>query len=90
MNKSELIDLIAKRSNVSRASARGSLDAALDSIAASLKKGESVSLAGFGTFEVESGAARGGRGAPVGRALALKAAKIPKFKPGKELRDAIR
>jgi nucleoid DNA-binding protein len=90
MNKSDLIDVIAKRTSTSRAAARASLDAALDGIAGSLKKGESVSLTGFGTFEVDRSTPRRGRGAPAGQARAPGAARVPKFKPGKALRDAVR
>jgi DNA-binding protein HU-beta len=90
MNKSELIDSVAKHADLSRASASRALEGALSAITASLKKGRSVSLAGFGTFEVESGAARSGRGTTAARALAPAATRIPKFRPGKALRDAIR
>jgi DNA-binding protein HU-beta len=89
MNKAELIDSIAKEADLSKASASRALEATLAAITASLKKGRSVSLAGFGTFEVESGAARSGRGTPAARALAPTAARTPKFRPGKALRDAI-
>jgi nucleoid DNA-binding protein len=90
MNKAELIEAIAKSADLSKASATRALEGTLSAITASLKRGRSVSLAGFGTFEVESGAARSDRGTPAARALAPAAARMPKFKPGKALRDAIR
>ncbi len=89
MNKSELIDAIAEEADLSKASAGRALDAAIDSITNSMKKGDSVTLVGFGTFTVRSRAAREGRNPQTGETIQIKAAKVPAFKPGKALKDAI-
>lgn len=89
MNKSELIDAIAEEADLSKASAGRALDAAIDSITSSMKKGDSVTLVGFGTFTVRSRAAREGRNPQTGETIQIKAAKVPAFKPGKALKDAI-
>ncbi len=89
MNKSELIDAIAKHADLSKASASRALEGALSAIRATLKKKQSVSLVGFGTFKVSHRAARTGRNPQTGKAIKIKAAKVPKFKPGKALRDSI-
>ena len=90
MNKSELIDAIAKRADLSKAAAGRALDAAIETINSSLKKGGKVTLMGFGTFSVSKRAARTGRNPRSGAEIKIKAAKVPKFKPGKALRDAIK
>ena len=89
MNKSELIDAIAKKADISKASAGGALDATLSAIKVSLKKGQSVTLVGFGTFKVGKRAARTGRNPRTGEAIKIKAAKVPKFSAGKALKDAV-
>ena len=89
MNKSELIDQIADSSDISKASAGRALDAMLDAITGSLKDGESVSLVGFGTFLVRERAARTGRNPQTGATIQISAAKVPAFKPGKALKDAL-
>ena len=89
MNKSELIDQIADSSDISKASAGRALDAMLDAITGSLKDGESVSLVGFGTFLVREHAARTGRNPQTGATIQISAAKVPAFKPGKALKDAL-
>lgn len=89
MNKSELIDRIADASDISKASAGRALDAMLDSITGSLKDGESVALVGFGTFLVRERAARTGRNPQTGATIEIAAAKVPAFKPGKALKDAL-
>lgn len=89
MNKSELIEAIAKSADLSKASAGRALDGALSAIKACLKKKQSVSLVGFGTFKVGSRAARTGRNPRTGKAIKIKAAKVPKFKPGKALKDSL-
>jgi DNA-binding protein HU-beta len=90
VNKSELIDAIAKHADLSKASAGKALEGTLSAIKASLKKKQSVSLVGFGTFKVASRAARTGRNPQTGKAIKIKAAKVPKFKPGKALRDSLK
>lgn len=89
MNKSELIDQIAKSADISKAAAGRALDAMIGSVKSSLKKGGSVTLVGFGTFHVGKRAARSGRNPRTGATIRIKAAKVPKFRPGKALKDAI-
>ncbi len=89
MNKSELIDQIAKQADISKAAAGRALDAAIGSVRATLKKGQSVTLVGFGTFSVGKRNARKGRNPRTGAEIKIKAAKVPRFKPGKALRDAL-
>ncbi len=88
MNKTDLIDSIASQADISKAAAGRALDAAVDAIQAALKAGDSVSLIGFGTFYVGERAARTGRNPRTGKTLEIKAAKSPKFRPGKALKDA--
>ena len=89
MNKSELIEHIAADADISKAAAARALESAIDSITSALKKGDSVSLVGFGTFEVSKRAERSGRNPSTGAAITIKAASVPKFRPGKGLKDAI-
>jgi DNA-binding protein HU-beta len=89
MNKADLIDKIAEAADVSKATATRALDAALESITRELKKGQSVTLVGFGTFTVRKRAARSGRNPRTGETIKIKAAKIPGFKAGKALKDAV-
>lgn len=89
MNKAELIDRIAESSDISKAAASRALDATIDAITDSLKNAETVSLVGFGTFLVRERAARTGRNPQTGAAIQIKAAKVPAFKPGKALKDAL-
>lgn len=90
MNKSELIDQIAESADISKAAAGRALDATVAAVKASLKKGGSVSLVGFGTFYVGKRAARTGRNPQTGATLKIKAAKVPKFRAGKGLKDAVK
>ncbi len=89
MNKTELIDQIAEEADISKASAGRALDAALEAITASLKSADPVSLVGFGTFTVRERAARTGRNPQTGAPIQISAAKVPAFKPGKGLKDAL-
>ena len=89
MNKSELIEHIAADADISKAAAARALESVIDSITAALKKGDSVSLVGFGTFEVSKRAERSGRNPSTGAAITIKAASVPKFRPGKALKDAL-
>jgi len=89
VNKAELIEAIAKQADLSKATAGRALDAAVKAIKSSLKKGGTVSLVGFGTFSVSKRAARKGRNPRTGAEIKIKAAKVPKFKPGKALKDAV-
>ena len=89
MNKSELIDQIAKSADLSKAAAGRALDATIAAVKTSLKKGSMVTLVGFGTFYVGKRAARSGRNPRTGAAIKIKAAKVPKFRAGKGLKDAV-
>ncbi len=89
MNKSELIDHIAKSADLSKAGATRALDAVIGAVKTTLKKNGTVTLVGFGTFSVGKRAARTGRNPQTGDAIKIKAAKVPKFKPGKALKDAV-
>lgn len=89
MNKSELIDHIAQQADISKAAAGRALEAVIGGVKSTLKKGGSVSLVGFGTFSVTKRAARSGRNPRTGDTIKIKAAKVPKFRPGKGLRDAL-
>ena len=89
MNKSELIDHIAQQADISKAAASRALEAAIDAITDTLKKGDSVSLVGFGTFVASEREARTGRNPRTGVAIKIAKAKIPKFRPGKALKDAL-
>ncbi|MEO1765998.1 HU family DNA-binding protein [Thiobacter aerophilum] len=89
MNKSELIEAIAKNADLSKAAAGRALDAVLAAVQQTLKKGNSVTLVGFGTFYVGKRAARSGRNPRTGATIKIKAARVPKFRAGKALKDAI-
>lgn len=89
MNKTELIDQIATAADISKAAAGRALDATVEAVKAALKNGDSVSLIGFGTFYVGERAAREGRNPRTGKSLKIKAAKVPKFRAGKGLKDAV-
>lgn len=89
MNKYELIDQIAQSADLSKAAAGRALDATIAAVKVALKKGGMVSLVGFGTFYVGERAARSGRNPRTGAALKIKAAKVPKFRAGKGLKDAV-
>nr|WP_280963997.1 nucleoid-associated protein HU-beta [Ferrimonas balearica] len=89
MNKSQLIDQIASGADISKAAAGRALDSFIDAITASLKDGEKISLVGFGTFEVRERAERTGRNPQTGKEIKIAAAKIPAFKAGKALKDAV-
>jgi DNA-binding protein HU-beta len=89
MNKSELIEAVADSADLSRTAAAKAVDAVLESVTKALKEGQQVALVGFGTFEVRERAARTGRNPRTGDTIEIKAARVPSFKPGKSLRDAV-
>ncbi len=89
MNKAELIDAVAENADISRAAATRAVDTVLESITATLKNGEQVALIGFGTFSVKDRAARTGRNPRTGEPLEIPAARVPSFKAGKALKDAV-
>ena len=89
MNKTELIEHIAVQADISKAAAARAIEALIDGIKSTLKKNDSVSLVGFGTFTVSKRAARTGRNPRTGAAIKIKSAKVPKFRAGKALKDAV-
>ena len=89
MNKAELIDAVAALADISKADSGRALDAVLAAIGKALKKGEQVTLVGFGTFLVRKRAARTGRNPRTGDAIKIKASKVPAFKAGKALKDTV-
>jgi DNA-binding protein HU-beta len=90
MNKSELIEHIATQTELSKADAQRALEAVIGGIKTTLKKGDTVSLLGFGSFSVSKREARTGRNPKTGEAMKIKAAKVVKFKVGKGLKDFIK
>jgi len=89
MNKSVLIESIATKSGVTRAAAATMLDAALGTITEALVAGDAVAILGFGNFKVSARAARTGKNPATGEALEIPASNVPKFTPGKALKDAV-
>jgi len=89
VNKADLVDLIADKADMSKASAARALEATLSGISDALKAGDQVALVGFGTFAVKQRAERQGRNPKTGEILTISASRAPGFKPGKALRDAI-
>ncbi len=89
MNKTELVEAIAKEAGLSKKDSDAAVKAFVDVVTKELKKGEKVTLIGFGTFEVGKRAARTGRNPQTGAQIKIKAAKAPKFKAGKALKDAV-
>ena len=89
MNKAELIDAVADSAGVSKADAARSVEAVMDNISGALRRGEQVSLVGFGTFSVKHRAARAGRNPKTGEPIQIKATNVPGFKAGKALKDAV-
>ncbi len=89
MNKSELIDEIAAQAEISKSAAGKALDAAIAAVKQALKNDDSVTLVGFGTFYVGERAARTGRNPRTGKSIKIKAAKVPKFRAGKALKDEV-
>ena len=89
MNKAELIAAAAEQAGLSKKDTEAAINAAIDAIVASLKQGDKVQLVGFGAFEVKARAARIGRNPRTKEQIEIPASKIPVFKPGKALKDAI-
>ncbi|MCJ7558356.1 MAG: HU family DNA-binding protein [Gammaproteobacteria bacterium] len=89
MNKGDLIDAVAAASGLSKADSTKAVDAVVSSITASLKRGDQVSLVGFGTFAVKHRAARSGRNPRTGETIQIGASNAPGFKAGKALKDAV-
>ena len=89
MNKTELVEAVAEASDLSKAAAGRAIDAALQAITKALKAGDTVTLIGFGTFEVRKRAARKGRNPRTNKPINIKASKSPAFRAGKSLKDAV-
>ncbi|MGL5030284.1 MAG: nucleoid-associated protein HU-beta [Aeromonas sp.] len=89
MNKSQLIDKIADGADISKAAAGRALDAFIETVGEALKEGDQVALVGFGTFAVRERAARSGRNPQTGETIEIAAGKVPAFKAGKALKDAV-
>lgn len=89
MNKTELVDAMASETGLTKKDAEAALKAFITTVSKELKKGGAVQLIGFGTFDVGKRAARTGRNPQTGEAIKIKAAKTPKFKAGKALKDLV-
>ena len=89
MNKSELIDAIAESADISKSAARRALEGAIKAVKKALKAGDMVTLVGFGSFYVGERAARTGRNPRTGDSIKIEAAKVPKFRAGKGLKEAV-
>jgi DNA-binding protein HU-beta len=89
VNKSELIEHIAQQAEISKLAAERAVDAMVAAVKSSLRQGKEVTVVGFGTFYAGSRAARTGRNPRTGEALSIAAARVPKFRAGKALKDAI-
>jgi len=90
MTKDELIEKVASGAGLSKADAGRALNAIIGSITSSLKKGQSVTLVGFGTFKISKRKARKGRNPRTGETISIKAAKVPRFTAGKTFKDAMK
>ena len=90
MNKSDLVDAVASKADMSKAEAGRAVDAVLGSVGDALENGDSVSLVGFGTFSVRHRAARMGRNPQTGATMQIAASKVPGFKAGKALKDKVK
>jgi DNA-binding protein HU-beta len=89
LNKSELVNAIAKNADIPETVARRVLDSTIEVISDTLSRGDSIALVGFGTFAVKERAERNGRNPKTGDTMTIAASKLPSFKPGKTLKDAI-
>lgn len=90
MTKAELIDAVASGAKISKTAAANAIDSLVKAITKALKKGDKVTLVGFGTFSVKKRKARKGRNPQTGEEIRIPAAKTPKFTPGKALKQAIK
>lgn len=90
MNKTDLINAVAAKSEIEKKTAEKAVNAVFASLTEALKAGDKVQLIGFGTFEVRERAAKTGRNPKTGEAMEIAAAKVPAFKAGKALKDAIK
>ncbi|GGC87283.1 DNA-binding protein HU-beta [Thalassobacillus cyri] len=90
MNKTDLINTVSEKADLSKKDATKAVDSVFESIMDSLKDGDKVQLIGFGNFEVRERAARKGRNPQTGEEIEISASKVPAFKPGKALKDAVK
>ncbi|WP_206859949.1 HU family DNA-binding protein [Lysobacter changpingensis] len=90
MNKAQLVESIAERSQLTKSQAEAALNALVESVTETLKNGEAVTLVGFGTFEARNRAGRTGRNPKTGEDIVIPATIVPAFKPGKALKDALK
>ncbi len=90
MNKNELIEAIAEKSELSRVAAGRALSATIEAITQALSKGDSVTLVGFGSFLISQRKARDGHNPQTGEVMKIPAMKVPRFRPGKLLKDAVK
>jgi DNA-binding protein HU-beta len=90
VNKSELVELVAEKTEMSKKDSEKAVKAVLDSITDGLVKGDKVQLVGFGTFEVRNRKEREGRNPATGEKIKIKALKVPAFKPGKALKEKVK
>ena len=89
-NKAELIDSVSEKTGLTKKDSTAAVDAVFSTIQEKLSKGENVQLIGFGNFEVRQRAARKGRNPQTGEEISIPASKVPAFKPGKALKDAVK
>jgi DNA-binding protein HU-beta len=89
MNKADIVEAVADAADISKSSAARAVDALLEAVIGALKNGDAVTLAGFGTFATKERAARTGRNPRTGETITIGASRVPGFKPGKALKDAL-
>mgnify|MGYP001453121410 CR=1 FL=1 len=89
MNKNDLVDAVAERTGLAKSDAARAVEAVLGTVTETLQKGDPVALSGFGTFVAKARAARTGRNPRTGEAIAIPASRVPAFKAGKALKDAL-
>lgn len=90
MNKTELINAVAEKTELTKKEAGKAVDAVFETVMDSLSEGEKVQIIGFGNFEVRDRSARKGRNPQTGEEIEIPASKVPAFKPGKALKDAVK
>ena len=90
MTKAELVDAVAQSAELTKAAAEKAVNGFVEAVTEALKKGEKVTLVGFGTFEVATRSARTGRNPQTGKEIKIAAANVPKFRPGSALKDAVK
>ncbi|MFE4118540.1 HU family DNA-binding protein [Priestia sp. YIM B13448] len=90
MNKTELVDAVATKSELTKQDSKKAVDALFETISNTLAKEEKIQLVGFGTFEIRERAERTGRNPQTGEEMIIPTSKVPAFKPGKELKEAVK